>query len=99
MAPGGGEQRPLQAPAPMTAMQGQETLQNLWEPHEVSLDMQRYYSKHQLPVLSYYGTPSVIFQLTRAGDCACPTGPRFRLQTGFANAPWPVAAGRHQTYM
>ena len=69
LALAGGEQQPLQAPAPMAGMQGQETLQNAREPDEVSLDMQRYYSKHQLPSLSYYGIHS------RPAHTTCPAKP------------------------
>lgn len=55
MAPASEEEAPLQAHAPVSAMQGQETLQSPQEAGNISLDMHRYYSKHQLPSLSHYG--------------------------------------------
>ena len=56
MTPAREEQQPLQETAPVAAMQGQGTLHSAQGAGDVSLDMQRFYRKHQLPVLSYYGT-------------------------------------------
>lgn len=56
MAPPSGEQQPLQAPVPVAGMQEPEALQSPQGAGDIRLDMQRLYSKHQLPVLSYYGT-------------------------------------------
>ena len=56
MAPPGGGQQPLQAPVPVAAMQEPETLRSPPGAGDISLDMPRLYSKHQLPALSYYGT-------------------------------------------